>query len=70
MVAISSLALIEQLPNKQNSKIIFVGDLVDRENDSYNVIKFIIENKYDCVRGNHEDMLLEFGPTKEELLAN
>lgn len=66
----SLLALIEQLPNKQNSKIIFVGDLVDRENDSYNVIKFIIENKYDCVKGNHEDMLLEFGPTKEEPLVN
>ena len=35
------LALIEQFPNKQNSKIVFVGDLVDRGNDSYNVVKFI-----------------------------
>ncbi|GAB1464879.1 hypothetical protein MASR2M54_03790 [Aliarcobacter cryaerophilus] len=26
----SLLALIEQFPNKQNSKIVFVGDLVDR----------------------------------------
>ena len=37
----SLLALIEQFPNKQNSKIVFVGDLVDRGNDSYNVVKFI-----------------------------
>ena len=66
----SLLALIEQFPNKQNSKIVFVGDLVDRGNDSYNVVKFIIENKYDCVKGNHEDMLLEYGPTKEEPLVN
>ena len=37
----SLLALIEQFPNKQNSKIVFVGDLVDRGNYSYNVVKFI-----------------------------
>ena len=35
------IALIDQFPNKQNSKIVFVGDLVDRGNDSYNVVKFI-----------------------------
>ena len=37
----SLLALIEQFPNKQNSKIVFVGDLVDRGNDSYNVVQII-----------------------------
>ena len=63
----SLLALIEQFPNKQNSKIVFVGDLVDRGKNSYDVVKFVMENKYDCVKGNHEEMLLEYGPTKEEL---
>ena len=29
-----------------------------------------MENKYDCVKGNHEEMLLEYGPTKEELYFN
>ena len=27
-----------------------------------------MENKYDCVKGNHEEMLLEYGPTKKEEL--
>ena len=66
----SLLALIEQFPNKQNSKIVFVGDLVDRGKNSYDVVKFVMENKYDCVKGNHEEMLLEYGPTKEELYFN
>ncbi len=66
----SLLALIEQFPNKQNSKIVFVGDLVDRGKNSFDVVKFVMENKYDCVKGNHEEMLLEYGPTKEELYFN
>ncbi|MFA7083204.1 MAG: metallophosphoesterase family protein [Arcobacteraceae bacterium] len=64
------LALIEQFPYKQNSKIVFVGDLVDRGENSYNVVQFVMENNYDCVKGNHEDMLLEYGSiTKDETLA-
>lgn len=57
----SLLALIEQFPNKQNSKIVFVGDLVDRGNDSYNVVKFIIENKsrLDLTKYNKEAPLDE-----------
>ena len=60
------LALIEQFPNKQNSKIVFVGDLVDRGANSYDVVQFVMENNYDCVKGNHEDMLLEYGPLKDD----
>lgn len=53
------LALIEQFPNKQNSKIVFVGDLVDKGNNSYDVIEFIKNNNYDCVLGNHEIYFIE-----------
>ena len=56
------LALIEQFPNKQNSKIVFVGDLVDKGKNSCEVIEFIINNKYDCVMGNHEELFLEYAP--------
>lgn len=56
------LKLIDQFPDKQNSKIVFVGDLIDRGANSYEVIKFVIDNNYDCVLGNHENMLLEYGP--------
>lgn len=56
------LALINKLPNKEKSKICFVGDLVDRGQNSYAVIKFIMDNNYDCVLGNHELMFLEYAP--------
>ncbi|MFY4844058.1 metallophosphoesterase, partial [Aliarcobacter butzleri] len=52
----SLLALIEQLPNKKNSKIVFVGDLIDRGKNSCEVIELIINNNYDCVMGNHEEL--------------
>ena len=64
-------ALINQFPNKENSKIVFVGDLIDRGASSSEVVKFIMDNNYDCVLGNHEEMFLEFAPTKgNEDLSN
>ena len=59
-------ALINQFPNKENSKIVFVGDLIDRGSSSSDVVKFIMDNNYDCVKGNHEEIFLEFAPTKED----
>lgn len=59
-------ALINQFPNKENSKIVFVGDLIDRGASSCEVVKFIMDNNYDCVKGNHEEIFLEFAPTKED----
>lgn len=56
------LALIEKLPQKDKSKICFVGDLVDRGSDSYSVIKYIMDNNFDCVLGNHELMFLKYAP--------
>ena len=54
------LALIEQFPNKQNSKIVFVGNLIDRGINSFEVIKFVKNNNYACVMGSHEKALLQF----------
>lgn len=34
------------------------GDLIDRGPRSYEVVQFVIDNKIDCIRGNHEQMLL------------
>ena len=61
----SLLALIDKLPNKKDSKIIFVGDLVDRGANSYDVIKLVMENNYDCTLGNHEKVFLEYVPMLE-----
>lgn len=39
--------------------VCFVGDLIDRGPRSKQVIQFVIDNKFDCVKGNHEDMACE-----------
>ena len=44
-----------------NSTLIFVGDLVDRGAESAKVVKFVREHKLACVKGNHEEMMIEFG---------
>ena len=54
------LALINRLP--KDAKICFVGDLIDRGENSKEVIEFIIENKYDSVMGNHEISFIESIP--------
>lgn len=56
------VALVNKLPNKQNSKICFVGDLIDRGNDSRNVVKFVRDNGFDCILGNHEYFMIESLP--------
>ena len=50
----SLLALIEQLPHKFDSKICFVGDLIDRGPASADVVEFVRAGGYDAVMGNHE----------------
>ncbi|MBS6152363.1 MAG: metallophosphoesterase [Campylobacter gracilis] len=50
----SLLALIEQLPRKFDSKICFVGDLIDRGPASADVVELVRTRGYDAVMGNHE----------------
>jgi len=44
--------LIKKLP--KNHELIFVGDLCDRGIYSKEVIEFVINNNYACIKGNHE----------------
>jgi serine/threonine protein phosphatase 1 len=44
-------------PNKDD-RIYFLGDLIDRGPKSAQVVKWVRENKYPCLLGNHEVMLL------------
>jgi len=53
------LNLVAKTP--QNTQLIFVGDLIDRGSQSAHVIKFVRENNYACVKGNHEEMMIEYG---------
>ena len=50
-------ALMNKLP--QNAKVVFVGDIIDRGKYSKEVIKFIRDNNYDCVLGNHEILMID-----------
>ena len=49
------LELIEKLPNRD---LIFVGDLIDRGQKSRQVVELVIKEKYKCVLGNHEQMMI------------
>ena len=60
-------ALIEQLPNKYNENICFVGDLIDRGKNSRDVVDLVINNNYDCILGNHE---LAFIDSVPEIIEN
>lgn len=57
--------LLNELPD-DIEQIYSVGDLVDRGADSKGVVQLCIDNNIKAVRGNHEDMFLDFlGDTKE-----
>ena len=53
-------ALIEKLPHKWESQIIFAGDLVDRGKESCGVVDLVMRQKYACVLGNHEELMVEY----------
>jgi len=53
------LNLVAKTPN--GTAFIFVGDLIDRGSHSAHVIQFVRNNKLACVKGNHEDMMIEYG---------
>jgi len=51
--------LVSKIPN--NSKLVFVGDLVDRGFQSAHVVRYVRQNNLACVMGNHELMMIEHG---------
>lgn len=58
-------ALVKQLPH---NNIAFTGDLIDRGPRSMAVVNFIIKGGYDCVKGNHEQMMIDYEEEKEYFL--
>lgn len=61
------MLLIDSLPYKTQSQLIFVGDLVDRGPSSAWVVEFVKQNAYPCVLGNHEELMLEYCRPNESL---
>jgi serine/threonine protein phosphatase 1 len=56
------MKLLETLAPVPDDEIYFVGDLIDRGPKSAQVIQFVRQQKYICVMGNHEQLLLEAFP--------
>lgn len=52
-------ALIDSLPRGADSKICFVGDLIDRGEGSFEVVQLAMRRGYAAVMGNHEYRLLQ-----------
>lgn len=50
--------LISKLP--KNREIVFVGDLVDRGPSSREVVRFVRQNNYKVVMGNHELFMIDY----------
>ena len=54
--------------DKQNTCVVFVGDLVNKGPKSREVVEYVVENGWFSVRGNHDEISLA-EQAKEETLA-
>jgi serine/threonine protein phosphatase 1 len=53
------MTLLDTISPKPKDEIYFLGDLIDRGPKSAQVVDFVMRNQYPCLRGNHEEMLLD-----------
>ena len=51
--------LLKAIAPSSDDQVYFLGDLIDRGPKSAQVVQFVIDNGYQCIRGNHEEMLLD-----------
>lgn len=53
------IALLDTISPKREDEIYFLGDLIDRGPKSAQVVDLVMRNQYQCLRGNHEEMMLD-----------
>jgi serine/threonine protein phosphatase 1 len=56
------MLLIDSLHLTPHDQLYFLGDLIDRGPKSAQVMEYVRQKGYACVRGNHEQMMLEAFP--------
>lgn len=56
------MKLLEAISPGSDDQVYFLGDLIDRGPQSAQVIDFVRQNRYHCLLGNHEQLLLESFP--------
>lgn len=52
------MILLEAIAPDVNDQVYFLGDLIDRGPQSAQVVNFVQQSSYQCLLGNHEQMLL------------
>ncbi|MEA5506820.1 metallophosphoesterase family protein [Halotia wernerae UHCC 0503] len=52
------MTLLEAIAPGSDDQVYFLGDLIDRGPHSSHVVNFVKQNNYECLLGNHEQMLL------------
>jgi serine/threonine protein phosphatase 1 len=65
--------LLARLPLEPGDEVVFLGDYIDRGPDSKGVVEYLIQNKkpgWYFLRGNHEQMLLEWLGTPNALTSS
>jgi len=63
------MALLDQIPQEEKDKgIVMSGDLVDRGPRSRQVMNWCIDNDILCVRGNHEQMVIDEGSKEVQIV--
>lgn len=53
------MLLIDRLNLKTDDQVFFLGDLIDRGEQSAAVVNWVMSSGHTCLRGNHEQMCLE-----------
>jgi serine/threonine protein phosphatase 1 len=53
------ISLLDAIAPASDDQVYFLGDLIDRGPHSAKVVDFVLANKYKCLLGNHEQMLLD-----------
>ena len=53
------MALLDAVSPQGQDQVYFLGDLIDRGPKSAEVVNFIMRSNFQCLRGNHEEMLLD-----------
>ena len=59
------VALLNSISPRSADQIYFLGDLIDRGPKSAQVVDLVMRNQFNCLRGNHEEMLLDVVGTGE-----
>ncbi len=59
------LALLDTISPTSEDELYFLGDLIDRGPKSAQVVDLVMRNQFKCLRGNHEEMLLDVVGTGE-----